>query len=160
MAFATIEQVGPSFEVVTARLIREVTAANKTVGREVAKVGKKAMLDDVRSRRGTLSFGGGKLNVQGDRSSRRRSGRTVTFAGVSAGAWAIISTGTEAPPDPPRNGQGVALGWRRLRHVMCNIPARPAASYWQSRRRPPSTGPWPMSSRTSTTRRWRPDGRP
>ena len=66
------------------------------------------MLDDVKSKRGTLSFGGGKLNVR-SRVKASASGCTVEFRGQSAGAWAIISTGTK--PHTIRAKRARALHW-------------------------------------------------
>ena len=130
MAFATIEQVGPSWDDIANKLVRELKAANRAVGKQIAQVGKKAMLDDVRSRRGTLSFGGGKLNVR-TKVRASAAGCTVEFRGVSAGAWAIISTGTK--PHTIRRKRAKALHWGGDAYaVSVQHPGTAGRQYWRS----------------------------
>ena len=130
MAFATIEQVGPSWDAVADKLVRELKAANKTVGKQVADVGKKAMLADTKSRRGSLSFGRGKLGVK-TKVKASAAGATVEFRGAPAGAWAIVSTGTKAHTIRARRAKALHWGGDAYAAVVQH-PGTRGRGYWQS----------------------------
>ena len=126
----SMEQVGLSWDDVADRLSRDLKSANKAVGKKVATVGKKAMLADTKSRRGSLAFAGRRLNVKTTVESEAF-GAEVTFRGQPAGAWAIVSTGTK--PHAIRHRRAKALHWggdAYAAHVQ--HPGTPGRQYWRS----------------------------
>jgi hypothetical protein len=93
---------GPSFDSVTRTVVREVEAATRKVGRDVAKVGRKAIAS------GEASFRGKKLSASTrQRVSGKRS--TVIFHAKPAGAWAIRETGAKDHPIKPKRAQALAF---------------------------------------------------
>jgi len=128
--FATLTPVGATIDEVTDRLIRNMTAANKTMGKQVAVEGRKAMLADTKARRGSLSFGGRKLNVKA-KPRARATGATVIFTGSPAGAWAIISTGTKPHAIRVRSKQALHWGGDAYAEFVQH-PGTAGRQYWRS----------------------------
>jgi hypothetical protein len=96
---------GQTFDQVTRAIVRDVESATRRVGRDVAKVGKKAIAA------GEATFRGKKLTA----STRQQvSGRrtTVIFHAKPAGAWAIRESGAKAHMIKPRRAKVLAFDGR------------------------------------------------
>ena len=130
MAFATIEQVGPSWDDVAQRLVRDLKAANKAVGKQVAATGRKAMLADTKSRRGSLRFAGKALGVK-TKVKASAASCNVEFRGAPAGAWAIISTGTKPHRIAVRSRQALHWGGDAYAEYVKH-PGTGGRQYWRS----------------------------
>ena len=97
--------LGADLEAVTKRL----TADQRTLAREVARTSRKALIADVRARRGTLSFSGmgTKLGAR-TRVNAAALGAVIYLDAVPAGAWSIVERGRG--PVRPINAEALHLG--------------------------------------------------
>src|SRR5436190_1932671 len=122
-------------EGLTAEVDKSLRAANRRVGREIAKVARKAILDDVRgSRPGGLRFGtkrggGGRYRL-GAKSTIVPSalGVDVTITATPAGFWSMVEYGTRAHEIVPRTGRALFFDGRFAAHV--SHPGTSGHPYW------------------------------
>lgn len=128
--FVTIEQVGPSIDMLVDKMVRELKVANREAGRMAARVGRKAMLDDVKARRGSLSIFGSRLDVK-TKVKASADGATVDYRGVTAGAWAIVSTGTKPHTIRRRNAKALHWGGGGVYSMVVQHPGTAGGGYWQ-----------------------------
>lgn len=104
-----VTSTGASFEQLLDRKARELTKASRGAGKVVAKVGKKAIEDAARGRRGSMRFGKGRLKVK-SRNKPRPDGTLVELYGSPAGAWTIAESGAKAHPIKPRRVRALHFG--------------------------------------------------
>ena len=104
---------------------RELRTANRTVGRQVAKVGKAAIA------KGAPRMFGQKLAVR-TKVDARPDGASVTFQGKPAGGWAIQETGAKPHEIRPRRAKALTIDAAGTR---CT-PTIPAPAATRPGRRP------------------------
>ena len=77
-------------------LNKSLTKAQKDVGRSMADIGRRVILEEALRRRGTLSMSGFKIKRLGASThiSATPTSTTVTIKAKPAGPWAIIERGT------------------------------------------------------------------
>lgn len=117
----TVRATGPTLEQLTRTASRNLRTANRSVGRQVAKVGRKAI-----TAKAPRMFGR-KLTT---RPKVNASAATVTvlFPASPAGAWAIAETGADPHPIRPRQRKALRFGGRFAAHV--NHPGVNGAKAW------------------------------
>ena len=103
MAFFDISSSGTDLQTLIGQQARALQGAQRAVGRDIAKIGKKAILDDVKSRRGSLSMMGGRLSVKA-KTAAGPGGADVTLSASPAGPWTIVDSGADAHEIRPRKG--------------------------------------------------------
>ena len=90
-------------------ITRRLTGEQRTLGRTIAKVGRKAILASVRSRRGTLSFSGMGTKLGAQTRVIPSAAQAVVFIdAVPAGAWTIAEHGRAAVV--PRRRKALKIG--------------------------------------------------
>jgi hypothetical protein len=93
---------GQTFEALIRQADRKLKAANRRAVAPISRAGIKAV------KSGAPTFQGKQLSARIDPPTRSAGRITITFYGVSAGAWAINETGAVAhdifPRQRPRNG--------------------------------------------------------
>lgn len=90
--------VGTSFDTIAADLARSYKAANRTVGRDIAKKGKAAIAKGAPRMMGKKLTSKTRVEASGDRAE-------VTFTPFSVGGWAIAEFGTKAHDIYPKAGR-------------------------------------------------------
>ena len=100
----TVSSKGADFGQLTRQVLTGLTQANRTAGRDIAKLGRSTVI----KASGSPSFRGKKLNVK-TRTKARPDGATVEIYGSPAGAWTILDSGARAHPIRPQVGQGVEV---------------------------------------------------
>jgi hypothetical protein len=100
----SFSSTGADLEALTDQAVRALTQAQRDVGRAVAKVGRKAILDDVRrSRRGGLSMSG--MNARLGAKTKvlaRANAATVVIDAKPPGPWAIVEAGADPHEIEPK----------------------------------------------------------
>ena len=109
---------------------RQMRAAARTAGRDVAKVARKQILDDVRAARGTLAMMGGRLAVK-TTVDARPVGAIVTLTATPAGPWSIVEFGTKAYTEKPRKAKVLAAGKGDVIGMTAHHGRRPGRRVWQ-----------------------------
>jgi hypothetical protein len=125
----TVTRTG-DLNVQAAAIERSMRAAARTAGRDVAKVARKAILDDVRSARGTLSMMTGRLGIT-TKVDARPVGAIVTLTATPAGMWAIVEYGTKAYTEKPRRAKVLAVGHGDVVGMTAHHPRRAGHRYWE-----------------------------
>lgn len=90
-------------------LNRALTKAQRGVGRTMAGVGRRVILDEAKSKRGTLSMSGMNVKRLGASAKIRPTPTsvTVTLTAKPAGPWAIVEDGSRPHPIRPKVKQAV-----------------------------------------------------
>jgi hypothetical protein len=93
---------GPTFEAVVREQVRTLNRVNRRIYAPITRKGIKAI------KSGAPTFQGKKLTARTDPPERSATSTTITFYGVSAGAWAIKESGAKEheifPRQRPRRG--------------------------------------------------------
>ena len=105
----TVSKSGPDLSGVARELERAAVKGQRDAGKEVAKEGRKLLLDDVRRARGTLKMMGGRLGVK-SRVDATAASSVVELYAAPAGPWAIVVNGTKAYDIKPRRREVLAAG--------------------------------------------------
>jgi hypothetical protein len=93
-----VTQRGPSLDSLVAATVRDLRTANRTAGREIAKVGKKAI------RAQAPKVGGKKLGAT-TRTRAHVDRAEVTFRANTVGGWMMHEKGTKPHPIRPKAGR-------------------------------------------------------
>lgn len=106
----TVRSVGVDFDQLSRDVARRYKAANRKVGRDVAKVGKAAIRKGAPRMWGKPLTSKTKVNSWSDHAE-------VTFQASPAGGWAIAESGTKAHLIKPRSRKALAFNARFAAHV-------------------------------------------
>jgi phosphopantetheinyl transferase (holo-ACP synthase) len=101
---------GQTFEQIVRGSVRTLETATRKVGRDVAKVGKKALADGAGTFRGKKLTASTKQQVSGRRT-------TVIFHAKPAGAWAIKESGAKAHQIKPKRAHVLSFDGIYAAHV-------------------------------------------
>jgi hypothetical protein len=98
---------GADLETLTAQAEKALRSAQRTVGREIAKVARRAVLADVRRRRrGGLSFSGMGVRLGASTTiAATASGVSVTVTAKPAGPWSIVEYGSRSHQIRPKRAR-------------------------------------------------------
>jgi len=114
---------------IAADIERAAIRAQRAAGQVVAKRGREVILEDVRSRRGSLSMMGGRLGVAVENRPSQVS-TVVTLAASPAGMWAIAETGTKAHTIKPRRRKVLAISSGDVIGMYANVSGVAGKHYW------------------------------
>jgi len=108
---------------------RAALQGQKDAGRAVAKEGRRLILDDVRSSRGSLRMMGGRLGVK-QRVTASTASSVVELYASPAGPWTIVTQGTRAYDIRPRRAGVLAIGRGDVIGMHAHRPRRGGRDYW------------------------------
>lgn len=114
---------------VAADLERAAIRAQRAAGQVVAKRGREVILNDVRSRRGSLSMMGGRLGVQVENRPSQVS-TVVELSASPAGPWAIIESGTKGHTIRPRRKKVLAIAKGDVIGLYATVRGVTGRRYW------------------------------
>lgn len=114
---------------IAADIERAAISAQRAAGQVVAKRGRQIILDDVRSRRGSLSMMGGRLGVVAENRPSQLS-TVVSLAASPAGPWAVAESGTKAHTIRPRRRKVLAIGRGDVIGMYANVGGVGGKHYW------------------------------
>jgi hypothetical protein len=117
----TVTTRGPTFDQLTRDIARDLTAANKKAGRQVARKGKAA------AKKGAPHMFGTVLSAAAKTEASATSCK-VTFSPKPAGAWTIAETGTKPHTIKPRSRK--ALHWAGLFAEVVHHPGTGGRMAW------------------------------
>ena len=124
----TIEQTGPSVEAITARQIRELTAASKKLSGVIKKVGTAAVRRAVPYK----SFAGYPLKVKA-KATRTGTQTEVLIYGTPVGFWSMLESGAKPHAIRPRKGKALRLGSETF-YADVNHPGMAGRGVWSNAR--------------------------
>lgn len=128
MKFAVTRTSGDAGSIAS-NLERAAAAAQRAAGQVIAKRGRDVILDDVRSRRGSLSMMGGRLGVAVENKPSRVS-TTVALAATPAGPWAIIDSGSKGHMIRPRRKKVLAAARGDIIGLYADVRGVTGRHYW------------------------------
>jgi hypothetical protein len=120
---------GADLEKLTAQTTKALKAAQRPLGREIARAARRAILADVRRRRrGGLGFSG--MGTRLGASTKIQPGvqLTVTVAAKPAGAWSIVEHGSK--PHVIRVRRAQALHFDGFYAMSADHPGTLGHAYW------------------------------
>lgn len=112
-------------------LERAALQGQKDAGRAVAKEGRRFILDDVRSARGSLRMMGGRLGVK-QRVTASAASSVVELYASPAGPWAIVTKGTRSYDIRPRRRDVLAAGKGDVIGMTAHRRRTGGRDYWSS----------------------------
>ncbi len=101
----TVTTRGPTFDQLTRDIARDLTAAHKRAGRQVARKGKAAV------KKGAPTWNGTRLGAAAKTAPTATSCK-VTFTPAPAGAWSIAETGANEHDIRPRTRKALKFNGR------------------------------------------------
>ena len=126
----TITSSGADFAKLTADASKRLVASTRVLGRDIAKVGRRALLADVkRSRPAGLRFGRSRLGAS-TKVDPNALGTTVILRASPAGFWSITEYGAVAHPIEPRRARALRFDGVYAAHV--SHPGTTGRPYWAS----------------------------
>lgn len=114
---------------VAKELERAALKGQKDAGRVVAKEGRKLILDDVRSSRGSLRMMGGRLGVK-QRITATVASSVVELYASPAGPWTIVTKGHRSYDIRPKRRDVLAVGRGDVIGMKARRRASAGRDYW------------------------------
>lgn len=128
-----IESTGDDLAELTARQARQLTAAIRRAGRDVAEIGSSTILKTTRAKRGSLRFARSRLDVR-ETVRTGAAGFDVELRGTPAGAWTIVNDGSKPHPIRPRRARALSINGHA--YASADHPGTRGTHVWQAAARP------------------------
>lgn len=110
---------------------RAAVQGQKDAGRAVAKEGRRMILDDVRSARGSLKMMGGRLGVK-QRVTATAASSIVELYASPAGPWTIVTKGHRSYTITPKRREVLAAGRGDIIGTRARRRASTGRDYWSA----------------------------
>ena len=128
MEFRATTTGGDDLDRLTAQAAKALRGAQRGLGREIAKVARRAILEDVKAKRGGLRFSGMRTRLGAKATVTPGTVLTVNVAAKPAGPWAIVEYGSKPHEIRPRRAR--VLFFDGVYRMSANHPGTAGHRYW------------------------------